>query len=170
LLGGEIPSAKHGEWFPWDLMIAHPPCTYLARSGWHWVNAPDCDVEPLKGEPRRKAAIKAAEFFQFILACSIPKIAIENPRPIVHAKLPAHSQVIQPWMFGHGETKSTCLWLKNLPPLQPTHRRDDLFHPQEPVERIGKCFKMPPSKNRWKERSRTYPGIAAAMAQQWGTP
>jgi hypothetical protein len=143
----------------WDLMIAHPPCTYLCRAGWNWVNKPDCDTLPLKGEPRRRAAIEAAEFFRLLLDAPIEKICVENPRPIKHVGLPPATQTIQPWMFGHGETKATCLWLKNLPLLVPTNIVEG---------REARVHKMPPSKDRWKERSRTYEGIAKAMAEQWG--
>lgn len=143
----------------WDLLIAHPPCTYLTRAGWRWVNAPDCATLPLKGEPRRQAARAAAEFFNALLDAPIPRIAVENPRPIVHVNLPASSQIIQPWMFGHGERKETHLWLKNLPPLVPTHIVPG---------RTARVHREPPSRERWKNRSRTYQGIADAMAAQWG--
>lgn len=145
----------------WDLMIAHPPCTYLCRAGWHWVNKPDCATLPLKGEPRRKAAMEAREFFIKLLNAPIPLIAIENPRPICHVNLPASSQVIQPWQFGHGELKETHLWLKGLRPLQPTSIVPG---------REAKIHKMPPGPNRKQNRERTYEGIALAMAQQWGNP
>lgn len=143
----------------WDLMIAHPPCTYLSRSGWHWVNKPDCYTPPLKGEPRRRATKEAARFFMDLLEAPIPRIAIENPVPICHASLPPYTQKIQPWMFGHGETKATCLWLKNLPPLIPTNIVEGREH---------RVHRASPSPDRWKERSRTYTGIAQAMADQWG--
>lgn len=143
----------------WDLMIAHPPCTYLCRSGWHWVNKPDCETHPLKGEPRRRAAIKAAEFFMALWNAPISRICIENPKPICHVHLPKETQNIQPWQFGHGEVKGTCLWLKNLPLLQPTNIVGG---------REAKVHKATPRTDRWKERSRTYPGIAKAMAEQWG--
>jgi hypothetical protein len=142
-----------------DLIIAHPPCTYLTRSGWHWVNKPDCAVHPLKGKPRRQAATKAAEFFMWLLGLDIPRICVENPMPIIHVNLPAPTQSIQPWQFGHGEVKKTCLWLKNLPPLQPTNIVEG---------REAKVHRASPGPNRWKERSRTFEGIAAAMAEQWG--
>lgn len=144
----------------WDLMIAHPPCTYLNRAGWHWVNKPDSSTIPLKGEPRRRAAREAADFFRALLDAPVPAIAVENPRPIVHAGLPPATQYIQPWMFGHGEVKETGLWLKNLPLLTPTNIVDG---------REARIHKMPPSADRWKERSRTYAGIAKAMAEQWGS-
>lgn len=143
----------------WDLMIAHPPCTYLSRAGWHWVNKPDCATLPLKGRPRKAAAVEAAKFFMILLLAPIPKIAVENPRPISHANLPKESQVIHPWQHGHGETKATCLWLKNLPAIVPTNIVEG---------REQRLFKLPPSKDRWKIRSTTYPGIAKAMAEQWG--
>jgi hypothetical protein len=145
----------------WDLMVGHPPCTYLSRAGWSWVNKPDCATLPLKGEPRRLAAFEAAQFFQLLLSAPIPRIAIENPRPICHVGLPRHSQVIHPWQFGHGETKATCLWLKELPRLVPTEivgGRDQRLH------------RLPPSQDRAKIRSLTYKGIAEAMADQWSDP
>jgi hypothetical protein len=98
-------------------------------------------------------------FVRRLMDCSVPKIAIENPISIISSRIRKPDQIIQPWMFGHGETKATCLWLKGLPKLTPTNiveGRDDRIH------------KMPPSENRWRERSRTYTGIAQAMADQWG--
>jgi len=142
----------------WDLLIAHPPCTYLCRAGWHWVNKPDQDFHPLKGEPRRKAAMEAREFFLKLLNAPIDKVCVENPRPICHVNLPPSSQVIQPWMFGHGEVKETHLWLRGLNPLEPT----SIVEGRKPVVHFAS-----PGKNRSKERSRTYPGIAQAMAEQW---
>lgn len=132
----------------WDLMIAHPPCTHLAVSGARWFA--DKVVEQLA----------ALEFVQRLLDAPIPHIALENPVSIISSRIRKPDQIIQPWQFGHGETKATCLWLKNLPKLQPT----------EIVEgREGKVWKMGPSPDRWKERSRTYEGIAKAMAEQWGS-
>lgn len=145
----------------WDLMIAHPPCTYLCRAGWHWVNKPDCATLPLKGEPRRRAAKEAAEFFRKLLNAPIEKVAVENPRPICHVNLPPPTQFIQPWQFGHGELKETGLWLRGLRPLIPTHIVEG---------REARIHKMPPGSNRGKERSRFYEGIANAMAEQWGDP
>lgn len=142
----------------WDLMIAHPPCTYLCRAGWHWVNKPDSHTLPLKGEPRVVAAMEAREFFLQLLHAPIPLIALENPRPICHVDLPASDQVIQPWEFGHGEVKETHLWLNGLPTLTPT---------QIVEGRKAVIHQMSPSKNRGKYRSRTYQGIADAMATQW---
>lgn len=143
----------------WDLAIFHPPCTYLCRAGWHWVNKPDQSIGVLKGQPRRQAAKEAAKFFMMLFDAPIPRIAVENPRPVSHVNLPPHSQVIQPWQFGHGETKATCLWLKNLPPLVPTNIVEG---------RQARIHRLPPSPDRGKIRSATYPGIAAAMAAQWG--
>lgn len=143
----------------WDLGIFHPSCTYLCRAGWRWVNAPDSATLPLKGAPRRQAAMEARAFFLTLLDAKIPRVAVENPRPIVHVDLPPSSQVIQPWMFGHPETKETHLWLRNLPPLQPTNIVEG---------RRGRVHREPPSPDRWKKRSATYPGIADAMADQWG--
>lgn len=144
----------------WDLMIAHPPCTYLTRAGWHWVNKPDCATLPLKGKPRRRAAAEAADFFRTLLDAPIPRICIENPLPIVHVGLPKPDQTIQPWEFGHGERKATCFWLKGLPPLIPTDVVDG---------RTARVHRAPPGPDRWKVRSRTKLGIADAMAAQWGT-
>jgi hypothetical protein len=155
------------EWFRangvhFDLLIAHPPCTYLTRAGWHWVNRPDSapGVLPLKGAPRRRAAFEAAEFFRKLLDYPhIPRRAIENPRPIKHVNLPPATQYVQPWMFGHGEVKATGWWLVNLPPLVPTNVVEG---------REARIWKLPPSADRSKIRSATYPGIAAAIADQWG--
>lgn len=140
----------------WDLMIAFPPCTHLAVSGARWFK--DKIVE-------QKDAIS---FFLELANAPIPRIAIENPIGIMGRHFRKPDQIIQPWQFGHGETKATCLWLKGLPLLQPTHRKGDLFCADEPTERYPRVHLMPPGPNRWKERSRTYLGIANAMAQQWG--
>jgi hypothetical protein len=145
----------------WDMLLGFPPCTYVGRCGYHWCNSPDSPpgVLPLKGKPRLKAMADAAVFFRRLLNAPIKCISIENPRPICHAKLPPYTQKIEPWQFGHGETKATCLWLKNLPPLIPTNIVEG---------REQRIFKMPPGPNRSRERSRTYQGIADAMAAQWG--
>lgn len=145
----------------WDLMIAHPPCTYLSNSG----------VGHLYTNPTRwKDLIDGAVFFRELLNAPIPRIAIENP--IQHKYASAiigekYSQVVQPWMFGHMESKATCLWLKGLPLLTPTD------HVKEEMQKLPKSQQqrlhyLPPSKDRWKIRSTTYSGIAAAMAGQWG--
>lgn len=133
----------------WDLMIAHPPCTDLAVSGARHFAAKIADG--------RQA--RALEFVQRLLDAPIPHIALENPVSIISSRIRKPDQIIQPWQFGHGETKATRLWLKNLPRLMPT----------DVVEgRSDRIHKMPPGPNRWKERSRTYQGIADAMAAQWG--
>jgi hypothetical protein len=143
----------------WDMMIAHPPCTFLCRSGERW----------LKDNPKRQQDRESA--FQFVLdlwASKIKKVVIENPIGFLSTHWMKPSQIIQPWMFGHGEVKATCLWIRGLPLLIPTHRKDDLFCQSEPTEKAQKVHRMAPGKDRWKNRSRTLPGIAAAMAEQWG--
>ncbi len=131
----------------WDLMIAHPPCTHLAVSGARWF----------KDKVTEQA--EALDFVRLLMNAPIERIAIENPVSIISSKIRKPDQIIQPWQFGHGETKATCLWLKNLPKLTPTNiveGRDNRIH------------RMPPSPDRWKLRSTTYAGIAQAMAEQWG--
>ena len=137
----------------WDLMVAHPPCTYLSNSGVSWL---------YKQAGRWDKMREGAAFFKKLLDADIPKIAIENP--IMHKYSVEiigrrQDQVIQPWMFGHGETKATCLWLKNLPELIPTNIVSG---------RVQRLHLLPPSPDRWKLRSTTYQGIADAMAEQWG--
>lgn len=132
----------------WDLMIAHPPCTHLAVSGARWFRT------------KSREQAEAVEFVRELLLAPIPRIAVENPVSVVSSKIRPADQMVQPWMFGHGETKATCLWLKNLPLLQPTRVVDG----REP-----RIHRMPPGPDRWRERSRTYRGIAEAMAEQWGT-
>jgi site-specific DNA-cytosine methylase len=132
----------------WDLMIAHPPCTDLAVSGARHFAEKIAD-----GRQQR-----ALDFVQALMDAPIEKIAIENPISVISSKIRKPDQIIQPWQFGHGETKATCLWLKNLPLLKPT----DIVEGRE-----ARVHKMPPGPNGWKERSRTYEGIAKAMAQQW---
>ena len=131
----------------WDLMVAHPPCTHLAVSGARWFK-----------EKQREQA-EALDFVQTLMDAPIPHIAIENPISIISSRIRKPDQIIQPWQFGHGETKATCLWLKNLPPLKPTNIVEG---------REARVHRMPPGPDRWKERSRTFEGVAAAMAQQWG--
>jgi len=135
---------------PWDLMIAHPPCTHLAVSGAR-------HFEAKRADGRQQEAI---EFFLSLARAPVPLIAIENPVCVKSSVWRKPDQVIQPWQYGHGETKATCLWLKGLPPLIPT----DIVEGREP-----RVHRMPPGPNRWKERSRTYQGIANAMAAQWGS-
>lgn len=133
--------------YDWDLMIAHPPCTHLAVSGARWfVNKTDEQAQALA-------------FVEALLNAPIPRKAIENPVSIISSRIRKPDQIIQPWQFGHGETKATCLWLDGLWPLQPTHIVEG---------REARVHRMPPSPGRWKERSRTYTGIAQAMAEQWG--
>jgi site-specific DNA-cytosine methylase len=133
----------------WDMMIAHPPCTHLAVSGARWF-------KEKQGEQARALA-----FVQALLNAEISRIALENPVSIISSRIRKPDQIIQPWQFGHGETKATCLWLKGLPLLKPTKIVDG---------RAARVHKMPPGPDRWKERSRTYQGIADAMAEQWVTP
>jgi len=135
----------------WDLMIAHPPCTRLANSGVRWLEERNLWSE----------LDSAVTFFNAILNANIPLIAVENPIQHKYARklIRKYDQIIQPWMFGEGETKATCLWLKGLPLLKPTNivaGRDQRIH------------RLPPGPNRWADRSRTFQGIADAMAAQWG--
>lgn len=132
----------------WDLMVAHPPCTHLSVSGARHFAAKRADG-------RQQAAI---QFFLALARAPIARIAIENPVCIMSSIWRKPDQTLQPWQYGHGETKATCLWLKNLPPLVPTNIVSG---------REARIHKMPPSPSRWKERSRTFEGIAQAMAQQW---
>lgn len=143
----------------WDLMIAFPPCTHLAASGARWW------------AEKRKEQERAIEFVKALAAAPIERIAIENPIGHLSSVWREPDQIIQPWQFGHGETKATCLWLRGLPPLVPTHTEEpDLFCKLAPAERIGRVWREPPSPNRCKNRSRTYAGIANAMADQWTNP
>lgn len=133
----------------WDLMIAHPPCTHLAVSGArHFASKKASGVQDA-----------ALDFVRRLLDAPIPKIALENPVSIISTRIRRPDQIIQPWQFGHGETKATCLWLKGLLKLVPTQIVDG---------RKPRVHHMPPSPQRWRERSRTYKGIAEAMATQWG--
>lgn len=131
----------------WDLLIAHPPCTHLAVSGARWF----------KDKVNEQAT--ALEFVRLLLAAPVPRIALENPISIISSRIRKPDQIIQPWMFGHGEVKATCLWLKNLPKLE----AENIVNGREP-----RVHREPPSTERWKNRSRTFPGIALAMANQWG--
>jgi hypothetical protein len=139
----------------WDLMIAHPPCTYLASSGLHWNKRDDT---------REYKTLGALEFVKTLLNAPIEKIALENPIGRISTAIRKPDQIIQPWQFGHEETKSTCLWLKNLPKLVPTKIMDRRAANLTPSGQN----KLGPSKDRWKLRSLTYLGIAEAMADQWG--
>jgi site-specific DNA-cytosine methylase len=143
---GDVFDVIHGQW---DLMIAHPPCTHLSVSGArHFTDK--------KQDGRQAAAIS---FFMRILKSDIPMIAVENPVCIMSSVYRKPDQIIQPWQFGHGETKATCLWLKNLPLLTPTNIV---------TGREAKVHRLPQSFDRAKIRSRTYAGVARAMAEQWG--
>jgi len=132
----------------WDMMIAFPPCTHLAVSGARWF------------KNKKTSQDDAIRFFMRLIEAPIKKIAIENPIGIMSTRYRKPDQIIQPWQFGHGEVKATCLWLKNLPNLRPTNIVEG---------RTARVHREPPGKNRWKNRSRTYQGIADAMAEQWGS-
>ena len=141
----------------WDMMIAHPPCTYLCNSGVSWLH---------KDESRWVELEKASEFFKTLLEYDIPKICVENPIPHKYGKLPKYSQIVQPYEYGHPERKATCLWLKNLPKLKPTNNvKDEML-------KLPKTQQQPtfyvPIKDRAKNRSITFEGIAQAMVEQWG--
>jgi hypothetical protein len=141
------------DWSGYDLIVAHPPCTFLCNSGVRW----------LKTDPMRRAQMEAAcGFFNAMLALPCPRIAVENPVPHGHAvaRIGEYTQTIQPWQFGHGESKRTCLWLRGLPELKPT---------QIVEGRKGRVHGESPGPDRWKRRSVTYQGIADAMAEQWAT-
>jgi hypothetical protein len=143
-----------------DLLIAHPPCTRLCNSGVRWLSERNLWRE--LDEARR--------FFLAVLdlwPMSVPRLAVENPIPHRHAQLPRYTQIVQPWMFGDGECKATCLWLRNLPPLQPTHVDAPLFGAAPVRERRQSVHLCPPGPERWRIRSRTFAGIARAMAEQW---
>lgn len=148
----------------WDLMIAHPPCTYLCVPGAHYLHTQ---------KDQWAKMIKARLFFENLLNQSIPKVAVENPLPHHYAELPKYNQIIQPWMFGEPFSKRTCLWLKNLSLLQPTNIITD--HGERYVRTVRQQAKYGKSSNsKWyakatpRERSKTFPGIANAMADQWG--
>ena len=144
-----------------DLMIAHPPCTFLTNSGVTWLH---------KDIKRWPMLFDGADFFKKLLNASIPKIAIENPimhkyaRSIIGVE---KSQIVQPWQFGHSESKATCFWLKNLNPLKETNNVKEEFLKRDKKE-AQRLHYLPPSADRWKIRSTTFQGIADAMAEQWG--
>ena len=147
----------------WDLMIAHPPCTYLSVSGMHWTT---------RGLRDPKLTEDALDFVRLLMDAPIERIAVENPVSIISSRIRKPDQVVQPWMFGHDASKKTCLWLKNLPLLVPTQ----LVEPRivDGRRRWGNQTdsgqnRLGPSDDRWKIRSKTYEGIAQAMAEQWGT-
>jgi site-specific DNA-cytosine methylase len=130
----------------WDMMIAHPPCTHLAVSGARWF------------KDKKEEQAQALDFVRILLDAPIDKICLENPVSVISTHIRKPDQIIQPWQFGHGETKATCLWLKGLPLLQPT----DIVDGRKPIVHYAS-----PGPNRWKARSRTYTGVAEAMANQW---
>jgi hypothetical protein len=136
------------DWSGYDLLICHPPCTHLAVSGARYF---------AKKQVEQAAAL---DFVRALMALPVPRIALENPISVISSRIRKPDQIIQPWQFGHGETKATCLWLTNLPKLEPTNLVDG---------RKPRVHLLPPSPDRWKLRSRTYDGIANAMAQQWGS-
>lgn len=141
----------------WDLMIAHPPCTHLAVSGARWFK--DKQVE--------QAA--ALDFVRLLLNAPVPRIALENPVSIISSRIRKPDQIIQPWQFGHEATKTTCLWLKGLPPLTPTKIVGrGARHITKSGRSLPEWYNLPPSTDRWKIRSATFQGIADAMADQWG--
>jgi len=141
----------------WDLMIAHPPCTHLASSGAKWF------------KNKQVEQAEALDFVRLLLNAPIPRIALENPVGVISTQIRKPDQIVQPYEHGHEATKTTCLWLKNLPPLRPT---DIVGKGNRHVTKSGRSlpewYNLPPSADRWKIRSATFPGIAAAMADQWG--
>jgi hypothetical protein len=143
----------------WDLAVFHPPCTYLSVSGMHWTT---------RGLRDPQLTEDALIFVQTLLNAPIPKIALENPVSVISSRIRKPDQIIQPWWFGDDASKKTCLWLKNLSPLQPTN----MLHGDNKTRRANQTTsgqnKLTPSKDRWKKRSETYQGIANAMAAQWG--
>lgn len=143
----------------WDLLIAHPPCTYLSVSGMHWTTRGLRDPELTED---------ALEFVRLFMDCNIPRIAIENPVPVISTRIRKPDQIIQPWMFGHPESKKTCLWLKWLPQLESTNLLPLPSSGRWENQTASGQNKLAPSKDRWRIRSKTYSGIAEAMASQWG--
>jgi len=146
----------------WDLMIAHPPCTYLSVSGMHWTT---------RGLRDPKLTEDAMDFVNKLLNAPISKIALENPVSIISSRVRKPDQIVQPYEYGHDASKKTCLWLKNLPLLVPTQVIEPKVVGNKKIwgnQTASGQNKLPPSKDRWKIRSETYQGIADAMANQWG--
>jgi len=143
----------------WDLMIAHPPCTYLSVSGMHWTT---------RGLRDPQLTEDALAFVQLLMAAPIPCIALENPVSIISTRIRKPDQIVQPWWFGDDASKKTCLWLRGLPELIPIDRLEGDNKTRRANQTPSGQNKLGPSPDRWKERSRTYQGIANAMAQQWG--
>lgn len=169
LLPSDAPGPHyHGDVFDiindgWDLMIAHPPCTYLSVSGMHWTT---------RGLRDPALTEEAIEFVRRLMAAPIEKIAVENPVSIISSRIRQPDQIIHPWMFGHDASKKTCLWLKGLLPLKETNPVPPRVvdgRPRWGNQTDSGQNKLPPSADRWKKRSETYPGIAEAMAEQWGS-
>lgn len=151
----------------WDLMIAHPPCTYLSVSGMHWTT---------RGKREPKLTEDALDFVRLLMAAPVKRIAIENPVSVISSRIRKPDQTLQPYHFGHDASKQTCLWLKNLPPLKPTAFVEPrvFWDGRKAVARWGNQTdsgqnRLSPSADRWKDRSRTFEGIAQAMADQWGS-
>lgn len=140
----------------WDLLICHPPCTHLAVSGARWFR------------DKQQEQAEALDFVRTLLDAPVERIALENPVSVISSRIRKPDQIIQPYQFGHPETKKTCLWLKNLPPLEPTDDVEEQMKSLPPRER-HRVHHMSPGKDRWRERSRTYEGIGRAMAEQWGS-
>lgn len=143
----------------WDLMIAHPPCTYLSVSGMHWTT---------RGFRDPQLTVDALQFFERLLDAPIPEICLENPISVVSTRIRRPDQIIHPWQFGHSESKATALWLKGLPLLKPTNILPKPESGRWDNQTASGQNKLPPSADRWKLRSKTYQGIAEAMASQWG--
>lgn len=143
----------------WDIMIAHPPCTYLSVSGMHWTT---------RGLRDPQLTEDALDFVRLLMDAPVPRIAIENPISVISSRIRKPDQIIQPWWFGHDASKKTCLWLKNLPLLTPTNKLEGDDKTRRGNQTASGQNKLPPSKDRWKIRSETYQGIADAMAAQWG--
>ncbi len=157
--GDVVPLLGQG----WDLMVAHPPCTYLCSSGLHWNK---------RVEGRQAKTEAALDFVRTLLSCPIPRVAIENPVGCISTRIRKPDQTIQPWQFGHDASKATCLWLKELPLLRPTAIISPRMvdgKPRWANQTDSGQNRLGPSADRWKIRSETYSGIATAMAQQWGT-
>lgn len=170
-----LPSDKPGKHFQgdirefvlgreFDLMIAHPPCTFLTVAANKWMKPEYESKYPTRKQDREDAIA----FFMWLWNLPIEKICIENPIGVMSTRFRKPDQVVQPWMFGHPETKATCFWLKGLPKLIPTHMKSDMFADKEPEGREQRLHKLPPGPDRWKERSKTFQGIANAFADQWG--
>jgi len=143
----------------WDLMVAHPPCTYLSVSGMHWTT---------RGLRDPQLTQDALAFVQTLMNAPIKRIAIENPVSVISSHIRKPDQIVQPWWFGDDASKKTCLWLQNLPLLTPTNMLEGDSKTRRGNQTASGQNKLPPSKDRWKLRSVTYQGIANAMAQQWG--